>query len=111
VSVLYKPTATTSVLELGLHYNNSSTPRTAAIASNRGGGFVSEAGGPAATLDMQVARSPLGDSTGMAKASFAGRVDEGSAGADRHIAVALAGTQAGTNTVCLYAVQVEGAGS
>jgi hypothetical protein len=109
VSVVYRPTATTSQLELRLHYNGSDEPRNSAITSDRGSGFVTAAGGPAAVLDMQVARSPLGGSNGTATADFSGRVDERSAGGDKHIAIALSGTQAGTNRVCLYAAKVEGA--
>jgi hypothetical protein len=103
VGICYSPTAET--LSLSLHYNNSSTARANAIASNRGDGFV--AGGTAATLNMAADRSALGTATGHASARYSGRVDEQSAGADRHVAVALSGTQA-SGSVELHAMTVTG---
>jgi hypothetical protein len=110
--VLYKPTTGPSDLKLALHYNNSSSPRANAISTDRGGGFVTTLGSTVATLDMKLARSPLGDSRGYAKAYYAGRVEDRSAGTDRHIAVDLSGTQAVTagNEVILHGLTVEGVG-
>ncbi len=109
VGVLYRPTATTSDLNVALHYNNSTAPRPNAISSDRGGGFTTTVGGTAASLDMRLARSALGDSRGYAKAYYAGRLDDRSVGADRHIAVDLSGQQAGTdNAVVFYGLTIGG---
>lgn len=107
VSVLYTPTAGTHSLNLGLHYNNSSSPRANAVATDRGGGFTTATGSTVATLNLAAARSPLGDATGQATAHFAGRVDERSAGADRHVAIAFSGAQQ-SDAVRLHAVTIEG---
>ena len=109
VGFTYDPTASSSTLRLRLYYNNSSTPRTNAAATNRGTGFVTDTGSTEATLNMAATRSPLGEATGYATASLAGRVDEHSAGADRDVAVEFAGTQ-GADKITFYSVRVEGAG-
>jgi hypothetical protein len=58
---------------------------------------------------MRLARSALGDSRGYAKAYYAGRLDDRSVGADRHIAVDLSGQQAGTdNAVVFYGLTIGG---
>jgi len=110
VSVLYKPTLTASTLTAQLHYNNSESARPNAIAADRGDGFVaSQSGG--VSIDMKKTRSSLGDANGHARAAYAGRMDDRSGGADRHIAVALSGTQSGTTSsdaVVLHAVTVGG---
>jgi hypothetical protein len=110
IGIVYDPTSTTANLGLSLYYNNSSSARPNAVASDRGSGFVTQTGGTTATLDMAAARSPLGDSTGVARAYFAGRVDDRSAGADRHVAVGLGGTQPTTDQVVIRGVLIEGAG-
>lgn len=107
VGVVYTPTPET--LNLALHYNNSPTPRANAVAANRGDGFVVETGSTVATLNMASDRSALGTATGVARASFSGRVDDQSAGGDRHIAIAISGSQA-TGSVQLHALTVAGAG-
>lgn len=109
VSFTYDPTTSDSTLRLRLYYNNSSTPRTNAAATNRGTGFVTDTGSTEATLNMAATRSPLGEATGHATASLAGRVDEHSAGADRDVAIEFAGTQT-SDKVTFYSVNVEGAG-
>lgn len=105
VALLYKPTDTDCQLALGLHYNNASTPRSNAIASDRGSGFV--AGGTVATLNMAKTRSALAEANGFARAYFSGRLDDRSAGGDRHIAVAFSGTQS-QDAVALHAITVSG---
>lgn len=111
VRVLYKPDTpgdgATSYLTLGLHYNNSSTARPNAVATSRGTGFTTDAA-QNAVLDMSKTRSQLGDATGYAVASFAGRVDDKSAGGDRHLAIALSTTRTGTNPAVLYGAAIEG---
>lgn len=106
VAFLYRPTDSESVLNLGLHFNNSSSPRANAIASDRGSGFV--AAGTVSTLNMSKSRSALADANGFARAYFSGRLDDRSAGGDRHLAVAVSGTQL-SSPVTMYAVTVEGA--
>ncbi|NBW15496.1 MAG: hypothetical protein EBR82_46670, partial [Caulobacteraceae bacterium] len=106
IGILYEPTSTASTLNLQLHYNNSQTPRTNAIQTNTGAGFVAATTG--AQLDMSRSRSPLGDATGYAQAQYSGRVDDRSAGADRHMAIALSGTQS-ADQIKVYAVKVNGA--
>lgn len=112
VSIVYRPTENTSNLQVRLHYNNSSDPRANAIATDRGSGFTTATGATAAVLDMKKSRSALGDSNGFARAYYSGRNDPRSAGGDRHMAVAIAGTQAGTtpaDAVVIYGLAVEGA--
>ena len=111
LTVVYRPTSGDSDLNLRLHYNNSATPRENAIASNRGDGFVTS-GGTQTTLNMKLSRSALGDSSGAARAYYSGRNDLRSAGADKHIAAELAGTQAGTtgNAVTIHGLAIDGAG-
>lgn len=110
-TVVYKPTADDASLNLRMYYNNSQTPRENAIASDRGDGF-STAGGTQASLNMKLSRSALGDASGTARAYYSGRNDPRSAGADKHIAVELAGTQAGTagNAVVIHGIAIDGAG-
>lgn len=111
VAVVYKPTPSSNVLSLSLHYNGSDQPRSNAVASDRGSGFVVAQGGTAATLDMTLTRSPLGDANGVARAYVAGRRDDRSAGGDRHLAVAIAGTQSSTaanDGVVIHSLDIEG---
>lgn len=107
--VLYTPTTATCNLLANLHYNNSSSPRPAAIATDRGSGFTTAAGG-AATLNLAAARSSLGDATGYATAMYAGRMDDRSSGGDRHIALGIALTRPSTEGVTLHGVGIQGAG-
>lgn len=107
IRVLYKPTTADCQLSLALHYNNSATPRQAAVQTNRGSGFVTDAGN-AATLNMALARSPLGDATGYALCHYAGRVDDRSAGADRHLALAISTTRPSAETAIVYGLAVAG---
>lgn len=108
IALLYKPTVNDSTLNVRLHFNNSETPRPNAIASDRGDGFTTATGSTDATLNLKKTRSALGDATGHAKAYFSGRIDDRSAGADRHLAVAVAGTQA-SDAVVIHSIAVEGA--
>lgn len=107
VGVVYDPTASSSPLNLSLHYNGSATARTNAVASDRGTGFISTAGQTQAVLDMASTRSSLGPATGYAQAMFSGRLDPRSSGTDRHVAIGLAGTQS-SSPVKLHGVTIEG---
>lgn len=107
VGLVYDPTTETTPLRLSLHYNGSTAARTNAVASDRGAGFASTAGETQAVLDMAATRSSLAPATGYAEAMFAGRLDPRSSGADRHVAIGLAGTQ-GTAPVRLHSVTIEG---
>jgi hypothetical protein len=109
IRMLYKPTSAAAPLSLGLHYNNSVTARPSAISADDGQGFRSSAGG-AATLDMASGRSALGSSTGVAICRYAGRLDDRSSGADRHIALDLTATAPATDRVTLYGLGVTGTG-
>ena len=108
IAVLYDPTGSTATLNASLYYNNSATPRANAIASNRGDGFITVAGSTAATLNMADNRSALGAANGFAQAYYAGRPDERSAGADRHVAVQLGGTQS-ADKITLFGIAIKGA--
>jgi hypothetical protein len=109
IRMLYKPTSAAASLSLGLHYNNSATARPSAISADDGQGFRSSAGG-AATLDLASARSALGSATGVAICRYAGRLDDRSAGADRHIALDLNVTAPAADRVTLYGLGVTGTG-
>jgi hypothetical protein len=107
IGVVYTPTAASSPLGLSLHYNGSTAARTLPVATDRGSGWANPTGGTVATLDMASSRSPLGSASGYAQAMFAGRLDPRSAGTDRHVAVAFAGTRT-ADPVVLHGVTVEG---
>ena len=107
VRVLYKPTTNDCNLSLAMHYNNSATARPSAVKTDRGTGFATDAGS-AAVLNMKLGRSPLGDATGYAAASYAGRVDDKSAGADRHVALDLSATRGASDQMTLYGLSVGG---
>jgi hypothetical protein len=109
VRVLYTPTAGAHTLAARLYYNNAATPRPNAIASDRGTGFVTTTGSTQATLDLNASRSPLGTASGMARFQLAGRLDDRSAGADRHVAIELAGEQT-TSSPVLHRMDIEGVG-
>jgi len=105
IGLLYKPTPADCQIAVGLHYNNSGTARPNAIASDRGSGFVSN--GTQAALNMAQTRSPLAEANGFARAYFSGRLDDRSAGGDRHLAVAFSGTQS-ADPVALYSITMSG---
>lgn len=113
VSLLYTPTNSDQDLSLRLHYNDSPNPRPNAISTNTGHGFVAAAGATAATLNMKSTRSALGESNGYVRAYYSGRNDDRSSGGDRHVAIAIAGSQAGSTAgdeVVIHGIGIEGAG-
>jgi hypothetical protein len=105
IGVLYQPTASTAGLTLKVHYNNSSTARSNAVDSDRGEGVVASPSG--VLIDMRTARSALGDSTGYSTARYSGRANDRSAGADRHLAVDLSGSQS-SSPIVLHGVTIGG---
>jgi hypothetical protein len=105
IGVLYKPTATTADLTLKVHYNNSSTARSNAVDSDRGEGVVASPAG--VVIDMRTGRSALGDSNGYSTARYSGRANDRSSGADRHLAVALSGSQS-SSPIVLHGVTIGG---
>lgn len=108
ITFLYQPTSADSTLNVRLAYNNSATPRENAIASDRGSGFVTTTGSTNATLNMKLSRSALGSANGVARANYSGRLDQASAGGDRHVAVLAGGTA--TEQVVIHTIAVDGAG-
>ena len=58
---------------------------------------------------MKATRSALGESNGTAIAYYSGRNDPRSSGGDKHIALAMAGTQA-QDAITIYNVSAEGVG-
>lgn len=108
IGILYTPTASDNSLDVRLHYNGSTSPRPNAIAVDTGNAFTQAQGGTSAQLNMKVTRSALGDATGYAQAHFAGRIDPRSVGTDRHVAVAMAGTQS-SQPVRIHGITLTGA--
>lgn len=107
--LIYTPCSTSQKLLASMYYNGSSVPRATSIASNRGTGFVSTANGLSQELDLSASRSTLGTATGFAQFFHAGRIDDNSAGGDRHLAIELSGIQS-TSKIVLHSLQVEGVG-
>lgn len=107
IRLIYKPTASDSALTLKLHVNNAATPRPAAIASDRGDGFTTTPGG-GAEINLKSARSTLGTANGYAACYYAGRLDDRSAGGDRHLALDVSVSTPSDGGVLLYGLAIEG---
>jgi hypothetical protein len=107
ISIIFEPSQNNA--QLNLHYNNSPTPRPNAIATGRGDGVVSVAGG-GAQIDMSDSRSSLGDSNGIVTVRYSGGVSDRSGNGDRHIAMAITGAQTSEQLI-LYGAAINGAGS
>ena len=107
IRVLYTPTTSDCDLSLSLHYNNSASPRLAAVRTDRGTGFTTD-GGAAARLNMKLTRSALGDATGYAVCMYSGRAEDRSSGADRHLSVALDVTRPSNGSVVLHGIGIDG---
>jgi len=106
VGLVYTPSP--NELQVRVHYNGSTSPRPNAITSDRGSGFTVTQGSTAVSLNMAADRSALGAAPGFARAYFSGRIDDRSAGADRHSAVALAGVKTGNDAVVMHSAVLEG---
>lgn len=108
VAFVYQPTTSNATLNVGLHFNNSSSARANAIATDTGTGFTTVQGSTVAQLNLNRNRSALGDANGFAQAPYSGRVDDRSAGGDKHLAVDVSGEQS-ADPIALFAVRVMGA--
>ena len=108
VSVVYKPTQGSTILNLETYYNGASYPRSNVVNRNRGAGFIHSDTVPAAILDMTATPLQDAESHGVARALFAGRTLEDMSGADRHIAVGLSGRQDDAGAVVIHSVDVYG---
>lgn len=106
IRIVYTPTSVSHALKASFYYGGASLPQPFAVDSNTGAGFTTTAGSTQASLDMTVNRNP----TGFAQLSSAGRLDDHSSGASRHIAVGLAGSQSDTARPIIHTLQIEGAG-
>jgi hypothetical protein len=91
VSLVYTPTESKKEVEIIQYYNDSSTPRANVMRRTRGGpaGFEHRQDSASTVLNLDMAASLRGDSTGVAKAMFAGRVYTDATGEDQHIQVEL----------------------
>ena len=108
--LLYRPTTSTCNLTLAMHYNNSATARPAAVATDRGTGFTTDAA-QNAVLNLAATRSALGPATGYATANYSGRVDDRSSGGDRHLAVGITLTRPSGDAPVIYGLGISGVGS
>ena len=108
VSVVHRTTDSQCFLHLGLHYNNSKTPRANVARRDRGVGFVADETEPRSSADMQLNKHADGESNGLARAVFAGKTIVDFAGADAHIAVRLFGQQTEAGPVIIHSVDVQG---
>lgn len=110
IRLVYTPTSQPSVLKACFYPSGSIVPSAFAIDSDPGTGFTTTAGSTQASLDMLVNRN----ASGFAQLSGAGRLDDRSSSATRHIAIGLAGQRGadgiGLDKPTIHTVQVEGAG-
>ena len=107
-SVTYKPTASSSTLNLKAYYNNARYPRSNVVRRDRGAGFVHSDTVPAATLDMQATPLQEAESHGVARALFAGRALDDMMGSDRHVSIALSGKQDTAGSVVIHNLDIYG---
>ncbi len=108
VSVVYKPTKDSSVLNLSVYYNGSKTPRSNVVLRDRGVGFVHSDEKPVAFVDMKIKPQQEAESHGIARAMFAGKTLEDFAGSDTHVAVKLFGEQTESGDVVVHSVDMKG---
>jgi hypothetical protein len=107
-SVTYQPTASQCLLNLKAYYNNAKYPRSNVVRRDRGTGFVHSNEVPAAVLDMQATPLQEAESHGVARALFAGRVLDDMLGSDRHVSIALSGTQSDSGKVSIHNLDIYG---
>lgn len=111
IRVVYTPTSLPSTLKAAFYNSGAQLAQEFAIDSDTGTGFTTTRGSTQASLEMHVNRN----ASGFAQLSGAGRLDDRSASATRHIAVGLAGRRGddGANGLArpiIHSMQVEGAG-
>ena len=106
LTLVYTPTDGDTDNRVNLHFNGSPTPRPNAITTSRSPGNVALQG-DGVSVNFKKSVSPLGDSPGVSRLSFSGRADERSVGADKHMAVAMSGSQT-ANSPVIHAVQIAG---
>ena len=108
VSVVYKPTDESTILNLEVFYNGSVTPRSNVVGRDRGIGFVHEEDSPIAHVDMKIQPSQEAESHGIARALFAGKTFEDMAGSDTHVAIRLHGKQTDAGNVVIHSLDLQG---
>jgi hypothetical protein len=108
VSVVYRPTDSSSVLKLANYYNGSNTPRANVAMRDRGVGFVHQTDEPAATVDMVKLPHQEAESHGVAKALFAGKTITDFYGSDSHVSIKLYGQQTDAGPVVIHQIDVAG---
>lgn len=99
VSLVFAPTESKKEVEIIQYYNDSSTPRANVMRRARGGpgGFEHRQDSASTVLNIERSASMRADATGVAKASFAGRVYTDATGEDQHVQVELYGRPAPAN--------------
>lgn len=108
IGLTYAPQPESCVVSLRTFYNNSQYPRANVSVRDRATGFAHSSTEPAARLDMSEVTRAYGQVTGVARALYAGRTQDDVRGADRHVAVELAGVRATSAPVVFYACDVYG---
>jgi len=108
VSVVYRPTEGSSVLNLETYYNGARYPRSNIITRDRGTGFIHAEDIPAAILDMKADQAQRSEAHGVARALFAGRTLDDMAGTDRHLAIGISGKQDDEGKVTIHSIDVYG---
>lgn len=108
VSVVYKPTAESSNLNMEVFYNGSKTPRANVVGRDRGIGFVHVEEKPLAYIDMKALPNQEAESHGIARALFAGKTLEDISGSDTHVAIRLYGEQTNAGDVVIHSIDLQG---
>jgi hypothetical protein len=108
VSVVYRPTDSSSVLKLANYYNGSNIPRANVAMRDRGVGFVHQTDEPAATVDMVKLPHQEAESHGVARALFSGKTITDFYGSDSHVSIKLYGQQTDAGPVVIHQIDVAG---
>lgn len=108
VSVVFKPTHGTAILNLSQYYNGSPQPRANASDRDRGVGFTHLEGETNACVDMDSDRLEGAESHGIARALFSGRTLHDIYGTDTHVALRLHGEQTDHGPVVIHSVDLQG---
>jgi hypothetical protein len=108
ISVVYRPTGSTSVLKLANFYNGSNVPRANVAMRDRGVGFVHQTDEPASTVDMVKLPHQEAESHGVARALFSGKTITDFYGSDSHVSARLYGQQTDAGPVVLHSIDIAG---